>query len=199
MTDLASCHKIGRTYLCNHLGVLHRHFNDTCLGSLYDQKFNSARKLCNFHVEPATDRIFSLPKNQFLIYLTQPMTVPLTCHTDETGRTLSERHLERGSQIFQMPPRCVAQFRDHMVYSDMTIKHPGDSLHFNWKWQEKEIFSTSTADTKITIAIPAHPSTLGSYKNYFLHHESLDGKPQGHNRRSGNNHTGHHPLRIRML
>ena len=48
--ELTGCRKIGTTFLCDQFGVLFRNFNATCMGALYDQKFELARQLCEFHL-----------------------------------------------------------------------------------------------------------------------------------------------------
>ena len=144
--DLAGCHEIGGTYLCNQFGVLYRNFSNTCMGALYDQKFDTAKILCEFTIEPVTDRVYSLRKNQFVIHLSNPITVPITCQGDKTGKTSTEKHLGRGPQTFTLPSGCTAQFQDHVVYSDMTIKMPSETLHFEWKWQALDMFSTPATE-----------------------------------------------------
>ena len=77
--DLMGCHKLGTIYMCDQFGVLYRNFSNTCMGALYDQKFEAAKTLCEYHLEPLSERIYSLRKNQFILYLTQAITVPVTC------------------------------------------------------------------------------------------------------------------------
>ena len=139
--DLTGCHKMGTTYLCDRFGVLFRNFSNTCMGALYDQKFDTAKQLCDFHIEPVTERIYSLRKNQFMLYLTEAITAPMTCQGKTGERTSMEKHLGRGSQRFQLPAGCVARFNDHVVYSDMAIKMPAETLHFQWNWASLDMFN----------------------------------------------------------
>ena len=144
--DLQSCRKLGTHYLCDQFGVQHKGFDNSCLGALYGQNFEDARKMCEFTIEPATERIYSLRQNQYMVYLTTPMTVPLTCRDPHTKETYSmEKHLARGAQQFQLHPGCRAIFREHVVYSDMSIKMPSDTMRFNWDWQPLQMFGVPAA------------------------------------------------------
>ena len=149
--DLNGCRKLGSTFLCDQFGVLFRNFNATCMGALYDQKFTLARQLCDFHVEPIKERIHSLRNNKFIVYLTEAFTVPLSCRGNHGGSEAREKHLGAGVQRFQLPPGCIARFRDHMVYSDMTIKMPADTLHFEWAWSTAHLFNQSSTEVMIEI------------------------------------------------
>ena len=79
VADLIGCHRLGDTYLCDQFGVQSVANNNSCLGALYDQKFVDAQKLCQFDLEPIGEKIYSLQSNQFLIYLDEALTVPITC------------------------------------------------------------------------------------------------------------------------
>ena len=76
-----------------------------------------------------------------MLYLTEAIKAPLTCQSEKGEKTSMEKHLGRGSQRFQLPPGCIARFRDHVVYSDMAIKMPAEVLHFQWNWVSVEMFN----------------------------------------------------------
>ena len=144
--DLVGCHRLGDTYLCDQFGVQSMATNNTCLGALYDQKFSDARKLCQFDIEPIKERIYSLQGNLFLLYLEETITVPISCtNTRSQDRTVMERHLGPGHQRFELPPGCSAQFRDHTIYSDLSIRLPSDSIQFDWSWDTTEMFTEPAA------------------------------------------------------
>ena len=144
--DLIGCHRIGDTYLCDQFGVQSVANNNSCLGALYDQKFVDAQKLCQFDLEPIGEKIYSLQGNQFLIYLDEALTVPISCtNTRSQDRTAMERHLGQGHQRFILPPGCNAQFRDHIIFSDLSIRLPSDTIHFDWSWDTTEMFTEPSA------------------------------------------------------
>ena len=134
------------------------------MGALYDQKFILARQLCDFHVEPVSERICSLRNNQFLVYLTKALTVPLSCRGNHGGSEAREKHLGMGSQRFQLPPGCVACFREHLIYSDMTIKMPAETLHFDLAWSSSHIFNQSSTEVELEISL---------LQSFGLHQPSL--------------------------
>ncbi len=84
--DLLGCHRLGKLHLCERNGLLNKYPEDTCLGSLYHQKFDIAHQLCNFRVEPAREFIYQLLNNWFMVFEPSPLTVPVVC---ATGHTLS--------------------------------------------------------------------------------------------------------------
>ena len=130
--ELMGCHKIGTTLLCDQFGVLFRNFNATCMGTLYDQKFELARQLCEFHLEPVTERVYSLRNNHFVVYLPIVITVPMSFRNNHGGSKSREKHPGAGLQRFQLPPGCVARFPKHRVNTDMTLTMPAETLHFEW-------------------------------------------------------------------
>ena len=70
---------MGDTYLCDQFGVQSLANNNSCQGALYHQRFVDAQKLCQFDIEPIREKIYSLQGNQFLLYLDEALTVPISC------------------------------------------------------------------------------------------------------------------------
>ena len=129
-TDLMGCYRAHQMFMCDRFGVLTRGFNDTCLGSLYSQQFQTAQNLCRFEVAPITERVYQLEKHHFLVYLPHPMTVPIRCRNGST----TERHLTRGHQDIHVSPGCEAEFNNHKIMTDSSITFPADVLHYEWIW-----------------------------------------------------------------
>jgi hypothetical protein len=136
--DLMGCHRMNQ--LCDQFGVLSQKFNKTCLGSLYMQDFKSAQEICEFNIEPVSEKVYALRKNRFLVYLPRAMTVPVKC----VNWTKTEKHLGAGSQTFTLSSGCEAQFSEHLVLSDLNIKMPADVLHFTWNWVPADLFDAPT-------------------------------------------------------
>ncbi len=65
-TDLMSCHRVNQIFMYDSFGVLSRRFN-TCLGTLYMQKFEDTQKLCPFKVVPIEERVYQLRKGHYRI------------------------------------------------------------------------------------------------------------------------------------
>ncbi len=134
--DLMGCHRMNQLFLCDQFGVLSQKFNKTCLGALYMQDFKSAQEICEFNIEPVSEKVYALRKNRFLVYLPKAMTVPVKC----VNGTKTEKHLGAGSQTFTLSSGCEAQFAEHLVLSDLNIKMPADVLHFTWDWVPTDLF-----------------------------------------------------------
>ncbi len=134
--DLMGCHRMNQLFLCDQFGVLSQKFNKTCLGALYMQNFKTAQEICDFNIEPVSEKVYPLRKNRFLVYLPTALTVPIKC----VNGTKTEKHLGSGSQTFTLSSGCEAQFLEHLVLSDLNIKMPADVLHFTWNWTPADLF-----------------------------------------------------------
>ena len=128
--DLQACLKINRMHLCERNGVLQKHPEDSCLGALYHQKFDLAKKICSFHVEPAREFIHQLMDNWFLIHLMEPTTVPVLC----PNNTHTEWHLKPGVTRQHLGAGCSADFPRHRLLSDVSILVPQDYVQFDMEW-----------------------------------------------------------------
>lgn len=128
--DLLGCLKINRLYMCERNGVLQKHPEDSCLGALYHQKFDLAKRICNFNMEPAREFIHQLMDNWFLIHLMEPTTVPVLC----SNNTHLEWHLKPGVTRQHLGAGCVADFPRHRLLSDVSILVPQDYVQFDMEW-----------------------------------------------------------------
>ena len=102
------------------------------------QDFKAVQEICEFNIEPVSEKGYRLRKNRFLAYLPRAMTVPVKC----VNRTKSEKHLGAGSRIFTISSCCEAQCTEHLVLSNLSIKMPADVLHFTWNWVPADLFDT---------------------------------------------------------
>jgi len=129
-TDLMSCHRVNQIFMCDSFGVMSRRFNNTCLGSLYMQKFEDAQKLCPFKVVPVEERVYQLRKGHFIVYLPGYTTVNIKCRDG----VASEMHLKKGTQQMHIPPGCQGIFPNHLVTSDWSVRLNDSILHYEWDW-----------------------------------------------------------------
>lgn len=130
--DLMGCYRANQMFMCDRFGVLTRGYNDTCLGSLYNQQFQTAQHLCKFEVAPITERVYQLKKHHFLVYLPSALTIPIKCRNGST----TEKHLARGHQEIFISPGCEAEFQQHRIMTDTSITFPSDVIHFEWQWDQ---------------------------------------------------------------
>jgi hypothetical protein len=90
---LLSCHRVNQVYLCKHSGVLKRHLNDTCLGSLYMQDLQGATTLCEMDIIPEAVTALQLNDNWYIVH----SPVPLTSCIDCLNSSVSEIFVKRGA------------------------------------------------------------------------------------------------------
>ena len=128
--DLLGCHRLGKLHLCERNGLLNKYPEDTCLGSLYHQKFDIAHQLCNFRVEPAREFIYQLLHNWFMVFEPSPLTVPVVC----ANGSHSELHVRRGISKFHLTAGCTADFPRYRLLSDISILIPQDYIQLEMDW-----------------------------------------------------------------
>jgi hypothetical protein len=128
--DLEKCLQINKLYLCEQTGVLHKYPEDSCLGALYHQKFELAKRISTFMMEPACEFVMQLMDNWFLIYMMEPTTVPVLC----ANNTPSEWHVKAGIIHQHLLAGCIADFPRHRLLSDVSVIVPQDYVLFEMDW-----------------------------------------------------------------
>jgi hypothetical protein len=128
--DLIGCHQLGKTFLCPRNGLLNKYPEDSCLGSLYHQKFEIAHQLCDFKVEPAKEFIYQLLNNWFMVYEPAAITIPVTC----SNGSHSELHVRRGISKFHLTAGCSADFPRYKLLSDISVLIPQDYIQLEMDW-----------------------------------------------------------------
>ena len=131
-TDLLGCHVINNIYLCERHGVLNSNLNSTCLGSLYQQDFETVRRLCQLEVHKTGELVYQLLENWYLAYSPSVFTAPISCNNG----TQSELHLKKGITKFNLSPGCRMHMQQHLVISDISMRVEADLLHFEWNWDD---------------------------------------------------------------
>jgi hypothetical protein len=140
--DLLGCHRMNQVFMCDRFGVLSKQFNSTCLGSLFNQDFSTARSICRFEIVPVAERVYQLKKNWFATFLPAPSTVPVKCRNG----TVTDLHLPRGPSRIHLSPGCEATFSHHHVFADLSIKMPAETLHFDWEWDPLDLLHMPQTD-----------------------------------------------------
>ena len=128
--DLSGCHQMGRTFLCNRNGMLFKYPEDTCLGSLYQQKYELAMELCTLHLEKSREFVRQLKDNWYLIFSESALTIPLVC----TNNTFRELHVKAGASKFHLSAGCTADLPRHRLISDLSVLIPQDYIQFEMEW-----------------------------------------------------------------
>jgi hypothetical protein len=129
-SDLIGCHTINNVYKCESHGVLRKTFTDTCLGSMYQQNITAVKKLCTLKVHNAEEIVRQLLNNWFAVFSPKQITIPVECRNG----TSRELMIPKGITKFHLSEGCTAQFANHMVTSDYSIREPADFIEYEWKW-----------------------------------------------------------------
>jgi len=134
-TDLLDCHRVNKIFLCERHGVISKNLNDSCLGSLYIQNFESAEKLCHLQIQPIKEIVYQLLNNWFLIYSPTPQTSIISCFNG----TESQFHLPKGISKRHLSAGCRATFLTHILLTDSSIKLENEIQHYEWDWESNII------------------------------------------------------------
>jgi hypothetical protein len=158
--DLVSCLKVNHVYLCERNGVLARSYTDTCLGSLYGQRYEEARRLCSFIIRPSQEFFYQLQQNWFLAYFPSPQTLPISCRNG----TKTEKHFGSAVTKFHLSPGCTLDSPMYKLVSDLSLSIPTDYLHLEMEWDPTQFFP-----------YPAHEviPELNKLKHLNISHMSL--------------------------
>lgn len=128
--DLVGCHHMGKVYFCEQNGLLYKYPEDTCLGALYHQRYEDAKTLCSFHLEPAREFVRQLKDNWFLVFSENPQTIPMLC----ANKSYAELHIRAGASKFHLSAGCTADLPRHRLVSDMSVLIPTDYVQFEMEW-----------------------------------------------------------------
>jgi hypothetical protein len=125
---LLGCHRVNQVYLYERNGVLKRHLNDTCLGSLYMQDLQGASSLCKLNILPNAEMVLQLHDNWYLIYSPEP----LTSHIDCLNSSVSEIFIRRGASHIHVSPSCRLHLTSHMLISNFALQLDTVIKHYKW-------------------------------------------------------------------
>jgi len=126
--DLMNCKNLNHIYLCQRQGVLRKSMETTCLGSLYNQNYQQAARVCPLVTTHLEEIIYQLQDNWFLIYSMAAQTTHVHC----PNGTAHDLHLLPGISKHHLTPGCQADFNSNTLQSDNSITLPGQTVHFAW-------------------------------------------------------------------
>ena len=127
-SDLSSCYKLGRNYMCERMGILSNTYENSCLGSLYAQRFKEAMNYCEMQVAPLHERVIQLSDNWFLIYSTTTYTSHVTCRNG----TSNEHHLKVGVNKIPLSSSCSMKLQQYQLFADSSLQVESQIKEFKW-------------------------------------------------------------------
>jgi len=177
--DLVSCLKVNHVYLCERNGVLAKSYTDTCLGSLYGQRYEEARRLCSFIIKPAQEFFYQLQQNWFLAYFPSPQTLPVSCRNGSK----SEKHFSSAVTKFHLSPGCTLDSPLYKLVSDLSLSIPTDYLHLDMEWDPTQFFPYPAHEvipelnklkklniSHLSLTDLRHNMNMSRMPNYVFHH-----------------------------
>jgi hypothetical protein len=144
--DLLGCHRVNQVFMCSNFGVFSKKLSNSCMGSLYMQNFSVAKQFCKFSVHPLEEKIYQLKRNLFAAYLPHPITVSVKCNDGK----VDELHLAKGVQKLTLNPGCEADFPDHRVTSDFSLKMETEMIMVEWDWEPLDFLPHAQIQTIVS-------------------------------------------------
>jgi hypothetical protein len=125
---LLGCHRVNQVYMCERSGVLKKHLNDTCLGSLYMQDLEGATTLCEMAILPIGETVLQLQDNWYLVHL----PISLTSHIDCLNSSASEVFIRRGINQIHVSPSCRLHLTSHVLIANFAVTLDTVIKHYKW-------------------------------------------------------------------
>jgi hypothetical protein len=126
---LLGCHRVNQVYMCERSGVLKRHLNDTCLGSLYMQDLQGATTLCEMNIVPIAETVLQLQDNWYLVHSPQPLTSRIDC----LNNSASEIFIRHGANRIHVSPSCRLHLASHVLISNFAVQLDTIIKHYEWE------------------------------------------------------------------
>jgi hypothetical protein len=126
---LLGCHRVNQVYMCERSGVLKRHLNDTCLGSLYMQDLEGATTLCDMNIVPVAETVLQLQDNWYLFHSPKPLTSRIDC----LNNSASEIFIRLGANRIFVSPSCCLHLTSHVLISNFAVQLDTIIKHYEWE------------------------------------------------------------------
>jgi hypothetical protein len=126
---LLGCHRVNQVYMWERSGVLKRHLNDTCLGSLSMQDLQGATTLCEMNIVPIAETVLQLQDNWYLVHSPQPLTSRIDC----LNNSASEIFIRRGANRIHVSPSCRLHLTSHVLISNFAVQLDTIIKHYEWE------------------------------------------------------------------
>ena len=126
-SDLASCIKRNKIYLCENHQVLHTDLSNSCLGSIYSNFEYGIKQNCRAHRKPLTETVYQLSPTNYLVFTPEPYKTTIECKTGANIPVFL-------TQIYQLhvPEDCKITLKSHAIQSDFNIRINPAPLDIPW-------------------------------------------------------------------
>ena len=127
-TELTRYNKYGEYFMGNTPVSLHTQINQTCLGSIYSQNIQSAKKRCPVKFTESEESLFNIAANEYIFLTKEPQTIQITCTKTTTHVAVHKEKritLKTGCEI---KTATTSTTMGHNLYTDQDII----TWPFNW-------------------------------------------------------------------
>lgn len=115
-SELQTCFKLRKTYLCGGRNTLKTDIKDSCIGSLYLRDTTLIKKNCEVRIEPAREVAVKLSPTEWLVYSPVSFSAPVHCGNKVTKAI----RFERQTQV-KLIEDCRLQLNSHYLSTDLNI------------------------------------------------------------------------------
>jgi len=155
--ELQACFLLKKVHYCARRQVLRTDWSKTCLSSLFARNQEAATRYCDFHIQPADERVFKLQGSDFLIYTNREIVTERIC-----GNRHDQVQIREGS-IVSVPQGCRLKLESHQIYGEVGINRGFEAPHiFEWTWDAQRILRNHSG-LSLSQAIEAMEHEAGMY------------------------------------
>ena len=134
-TELQTCEKFHRFFVCPHIQVLNRRNKGSCLSSLFYSHFNETMNFCPVKMMPHEDVILPFDNNVFISKTKAPISVSQRCNNG----SVSHFQLATTAKVV-VDSECYLDTPSFRIYSLSGIEHQFNLNHYTWPLNFTEMF-----------------------------------------------------------
>jgi len=140
--ELASCTRVGSTFLCENGNVVRKPREDVtgvdeeqCLYWLFLQHFVNVKRMCPASITGITERLQQIGQDRFIASTSHPHSGTVTCPQGRTSESLSMR----ATSVHRIHPGCKVETATHIFLAGIALhqedKRARDNA-FNWPFPQ---------------------------------------------------------------
>lgn len=163
-TELHGCFRLKRVHYCKQRQVLKTDWSKSCLSALYTKNQEAATRYCDFHIQPADERVFKMQGDNFLVYTSKDIIAERIC-----GNQHEAIQIQEGSMV-SVPSGCRMKLEEHQIYGEAGLSAGFETPKiFEWSWDAKRVLrNLSGTDLSEAIQAMEHEAGMSSFETEDL-------------------------------
>ena len=143
-SDLASCIKRNKIYLCENHQVLHTDLSNSCLGSIYSNFEQGIKMNCRAMRKPLAETVYQLSPTNYLVFTPAPYKTTIECKNGANIPVFL-------TKIYQLhvPEDCKITLKSHEIQSDFNIRINPAPLDIPWSLDPMDLPADILLDAAI--------------------------------------------------